>query len=135
MGEKTAAKLVTTYGDLDGIFDHIDEQTPKLRQNLTENEFQARTNAELKGSLKTSNERYAKVAEEARKLAAAMTSTNKQGSWGELQLSRVAELTGMLEHVDFETQNSTAGEQGNLRPDMVISLPGGRKIVVDARSV
>lgn len=93
-----------------------------------------RTNNELKGSLKTSNERSEKVAEEARKLAAAMTSTNKQGSWGELQLSRVAELTGMLEHVDFETQNSTAGEQGNLRPDMVISLPGGRKIVVDAKA-
>jgi len=93
-----------------------------------------RTNNELKGSLKTSNERSEKVAEEARKLAAAMTSTNKQGSWGELQLSRVAELTGMLEHVDFETQNSTAAEQGNLRPDMVISLPGGRKIVVDAKA-
>ena len=93
-----------------------------------------RTNNELKGSLKTSNERSEKVAEEARKLAAAMTSTNKQGSWGELQLSRVAELTGMLEHVDFETQSSTAAEQGNLRPDMVISLPGGRKIVVDAKA-
>ena len=47
VGEKTAAKLVTTYGDLDGIFEHLDEQTPKLRQNLTEHEFQARTNAEL----------------------------------------------------------------------------------------
>jgi DNA recombination protein RmuC len=94
----------------------------------------ARTNSELKGSLKTSNERAEKVAEEARKLAAAMTSTNKQGSWGELQLARVAELTGMLEHVDFETQSSTASEQGNLRPDMVISLPGGRKIVVDAKA-
>ena len=93
-----------------------------------------RTNNELKGSLKASNERSEKVAEEARKLAAAMTSTNKQGSWGELQLSRVAELTGMLKHVDFETQNSTAAEQGNLRPDMVISLPGGRKIVVDAKA-
>ena len=93
-----------------------------------------RTNNELKGSLKTSNERSEKVAEEARKLAAAMTSTNKQGSWGELQLSRVAELTGMLEHVDFETQSSTATEQGSLRPDMVISLPGGRKIVVDAKA-
>jgi len=93
-----------------------------------------RTNNELKGSLKASNERSEKVAEDARKLAAAMTSTNKQGSWGELQLSRVAELTGMLKHVDFETQNSTAAEQGNLRPDMVISLPGGRKIVVDAKA-
>ncbi len=93
-----------------------------------------RTNNELKGSLRHSTEQSEKVAAEARKLAAAMTSTNKQGSWGELQLARVAELTGMKEHVDFETQSSTAGEQGNLRPDMVISLPGGRKIVVDAKA-
>ncbi|MFM7068519.1 MAG: DNA polymerase I, partial [Actinomycetes bacterium] len=47
VGEKTAAKLVTKYGDLDGIFAHLDEQTPKLRENLTEHEFVARTNAEM----------------------------------------------------------------------------------------
>ena len=47
VGEKTAAKLVTTYGDLDGIFAHTDEQTPALRKNLTEHEAQARTNAEM----------------------------------------------------------------------------------------
>ena len=47
VGEKTAAKLITTYGDLDGIFAHLDEQTPKLRQNLTDHEDQVRTNAEM----------------------------------------------------------------------------------------
>jgi DNA polymerase I len=47
VGEKTAAKLVNTYGDLDGIFAHLDEQTPKLRQNLAEHEAQARINAEV----------------------------------------------------------------------------------------
>jgi DNA polymerase-1 len=47
VGEKTAAKLVSTYGDLDGIFGHVAEQTPKLRQNLTEHEAQVRRNAEV----------------------------------------------------------------------------------------
>ena len=47
VGEKTAARLVSTYGDLDGIFAHTAEQTPALRRNLEENEAQARTNAEL----------------------------------------------------------------------------------------
>jgi DNA polymerase-1 len=47
VGEKTAAKLVTTYGDLDGIFAHTADQTPKLRQNLEEHEAQARLNAEV----------------------------------------------------------------------------------------
>jgi DNA polymerase I len=47
VGEKTAAKLVASYGDLDGIFAHVDEQTPALRANLAEYEPQVRTNAEL----------------------------------------------------------------------------------------
>lgn len=47
VGEKTAAKLINNYGGLDGIFEHVDEQTPKLRQNLTEHEAQARSNVEM----------------------------------------------------------------------------------------
>ena len=47
VGEKTAAKLVTAYGGLDGIFAHVQDQTPKLRQNLTEHEAQARSNVEM----------------------------------------------------------------------------------------
>jgi DNA polymerase-1 len=47
VGEKTAAKLINTYGGLDGIFEHVDEQTPKLRQNLGEHEAQARRNVEM----------------------------------------------------------------------------------------
>ncbi len=47
VGEKTAAKLINTYGGIDGIFEHVDEQTPKLRENLAANEDQVRLNAEL----------------------------------------------------------------------------------------
>ena len=47
VGEKTAAKLLTKYGDLDGVFSHLDEQTPKLRENLTEHQELARSNARI----------------------------------------------------------------------------------------
>jgi DNA polymerase I len=47
VGEKTAAKLVTTYGGIDGIFEHLDDQTPKLRASLSEHEDQVRRNAEV----------------------------------------------------------------------------------------
>ncbi|HLM28845.1 MAG TPA: DNA polymerase I, partial [Acidimicrobiales bacterium] len=47
VGEKTAAKLINTYGGLDGVFEHLEEQTPKLRASLAENEQQARQNAEV----------------------------------------------------------------------------------------
>lgn len=57
-----------------------------------------------------------------------------RGGWGELQLRRVVEITGMLEHCDSIEQASAVGEDGILRPDLVGRLPGGRNIVVDAKT-
>lgn len=56
-----------------------------------------------------------------------------RGRWGELSLRRAVELAGMSEHVDFSEQVSTETEGGRLRPDMIVHLPGGRDIVVDAK--
>lgn len=94
----------------------------------------SKANSALKGSIQSASEQSAAVAAEARRLANAMTSTNRQGAWGELQLKRVVELTGMTNRVDFSTQVSVETPEGLLRPDMVITLPGGRQIVVDAKA-
>jgi DNA recombination protein RmuC len=68
-------------------------------------------------------------------LAKALRSSNVRGAWGELQLKRAVELAGMLEHCDFHTQvTTTAGEDGKLRPDMIVRLPGDKTIVVDAKT-
>ena len=57
-----------------------------------------------------------------------------RGNWGEVQLRRVAELAGMVNHVDFaEQENVKDGEGKNLRPDMVVNLAGGRHVVVDSK--
>lgn len=57
-----------------------------------------------------------------------------RGRWGEMTLRRAAELAGMAEHCDFVEQESLASEDGRLRPDMVVNLPGGRRIAVDAKA-
>ncbi len=56
-----------------------------------------------------------------------------RGRWGELTLRRAVELAGMVERVDFDEQESTATDGGRLRPDMIVRLPGGRQVVVDAK--
>jgi DNA recombination protein RmuC len=71
--------------------------------------------------------------EETRRLTDALKRPGVRGRWGELQLKRVVELAGMVEHCHFTEQETIASEQGRVRPDVVVHLPGRKHVVVDAK--
>lgn len=68
------------------------------------------------------------------KLATALRKPEVKGKWGEVQLRNVVEYAGMTEHVDFELQNSYEVEDGKHRPDLLVRLPGSKRIAIDAKA-
>jgi DNA recombination protein RmuC len=71
---------------------------------------------------------------ETSKLVTALRSPKTRGRWGEFQLRQVFEMAGMVEHVDFTSEHHVAGADGARRPDAVVRLPGGKAIVIDAKT-
>ena len=94
---------------------------------------------QLSQQLRTAHATDAALLENTHKLVASLRSSSARGHWGEVQLRRIVEAAGMLEHTDFEEQISfsvnTAERDGEVfRPDMLVHLPGGKSLIVDAKA-
>jgi DNA recombination protein RmuC len=132
----------SAQGDLEKRQQAIGELVTPIRASLEKFEQQ------VQGVEKTRIDAYATLFEQVRALAdsqgqlrretanlvRALRAPHARGRWGELQLKRVVEMAGMLDHCDFYEQASADGEDGKLRPDLIVRLPGGKQLVVDAKA-
>jgi len=113
----------------------IQESLARTSEALREIEVERQRDfGSLRQHLTDMRESHTTLQKETRNLVQALSKPQVRGQWGEIALRRLVELAGMTAHVDFEEQVHVAGEDGALRPDMVIRLPEGRDVVVDVKT-
>lgn len=122
--EQAVLRALAPVGD---ALAHMQRQVAQLERDRTEQ--YGSLSAQLRASLE-SEEALRRTTES---LAGALRSNATRGVWGETALRRVVEAAGLTRHVDFSTQEHLAGEYGAARPDLVVRLPGGKAIPVDAK--
>lgn len=133
--KSAAADLEAKEKAIQGLVAPIAESLTKVDGKLLEIEKErAGHYAALDQQLRHVAAGHQQLQLETSNLVRALRQPQVRGRWGEIQLKRVVELAGMLEHCDFTEQGSVDTDDGRLRPDLVVRLPGGRNVVVDAKA-
>ena len=127
--------------DLDGRQKAIEELVHPLKESLSKvdsklievEQNRVGSHSALTEQLRNLHQAQHTLQVETGRLVQALRSPNVRGVWGELQLRRVVEAAGMLEYCDFDFKESVDADGSRLTPDMIVRLPGGRNVVVDAK--
>jgi DNA recombination protein RmuC len=125
----------TSGQELKALLGPVNERLQRYEEAVTKVEAERRdAYGELKGLMDSMRTGQEQVKAEAAKLGNSLRNAPKaRGRWGEQQLRNVLETCGLAEHSDFQTEVSVEGSDGRLRPDVIIRVPGGRNLVIDAK--
>ena len=129
-------------GDLDARHKAVADLVTPVRESLSKVDAQiqqmeiARGEAygDLKAQVQSLITTQKELQSETGNLVRALRTPNVRGRWGEIQLRRVVEIAGMLPFCDFAEQETITSDAGRFRPDLVVKLPGGKNVVVDAKT-
>src|SRR5205823_4851269 len=133
--ERAKGELVAREQAIDHLVQPIRDALARAEQQLRELD---KSRLETHGSISKQIEALAAsqqaLSAETRNLVSALRRPEVRGQWGEITLRRLVELAGMVEHCDFTEQYNVDTDEGRMRPDMIVRMPGGREIIVDVKT-
>jgi len=132
--ERVEGEMGRRAAELRGLVEPVQERLGKVAEQI---ELLERERREAQGTMgemvRSLNEGLAGLRSETGNLVGALRRPSARGAWGEIQLRNVIEMAGMVAHCDFVEQSTLDASEGRLRPDVLVRLPGGKQIVVDAK--
>ena len=132
--ERSAGEMSRRAAELRGLVEPMNDKLGRVEHQIDLLERERReTRGELGEMFRQLGEGLSGLRAETGNLVGALRRPSARGAWGEIQLRNVIEMAGMVAHCDFTEQTTIDTDDGRLRPDVLVRLPGGKLIVVDAK--
>lgn len=132
--ERAAGEMARRAEEIKGLMTPMKEKLGRVEGEIGRLERERKqAQGELANMIRQLHEGVGGLRQETGNLVSALKRPSARGAWGEIQLRNVIEMAGMVEHCDFLEQSTISSEDGQLRPDVLVKLPGGKVIVVDSK--
>jgi DNA recombination protein RmuC len=132
--ERASGEMARRAEEMKGLVQPVQEKLGRMESEIGRLERERRqAQGELAQMVRQLGDGVGTLRAETGNLVTALKRPATRGSWGEIQLRNVVEMAGMVSHCDFIEQTTLQSENGLLRPDMLVRLPGGKLVVVDSK--